>query len=388
MKTRTNSIVDYLVWRGDLSLRADSLNMVDHLVFATLSYVRFADVVPSSFGEGICLADAADAVIALCGDDAGAVEGLFRDKRDLSLLHALRESVRFGDVRLSGYVDVLDDETDKQFSALVASLSDGTHLICFRGTDSTITGWKEDLNMGFETEVPAQASASVYLADAAAALKGPLRICGHSKGGNLAIYATVKAKAVVRRRIKSVFNGDGPGFLAEVLQSDAYHAVADRINTFIPESSVIGMLMDHEDDYTIVKSSNMGLLQHEPYSWELTGNRFDTVETTDAHSKLVDMTLKDWCMHVDTDQRRKFIDGVYQLLANTDAQTLSDLFNGKNSFEIIKALPSLDKDTRDLMMQAFGILTTSARDSMAAMAKSYIDVDEIHLPDSTRRFAR
>ena len=374
------TIFDYLEWRGDLTFAADPCNSVDQLILATFAYVHFTDIVPAAFDESIGLADAAQAVIDACSHDDKALARLLRDGRDLKLLEALRDSPRFSEARLSGYIDIIDDELDKQFCAMCIELPDGACHIAFRGTDSTIAGWKEDFNMGFETEVPAQASAARYLEDASCAFPGPLWVCGHSKGGNLAIYAAVKALPRVQDRIASVFNGDGPGFLTDMLESDAYHAVRDRIDTFIPESSVVGMLMEHEDDYAIVKSSNMGLLQHEPYSWELKGTRFDTVASTDIHSRLVDMTLKEWCTHIGTDDRRKFISGVYQLISNTDAQTLSDLFTGKNTFEILKAVPSLDWETRNLMLQAFGVLGISARDSMAEMARGYIEGNGIHLP--------
>ena len=154
-------------------------------------------------------------------------------------------------------------------------LPDGSAYVAFRGTDDTIVGWKEDFNMAFTPEIPAQRYAADYLQQAAAALAfRPLLVGGHSKGGNLAVYAAVFCGEAIQKQIRAVYNNDGPGFYASLLELPEHRRIAGKITTLLPESSVVGMLLEHEEAYQVVRSTQIRLMQHDGFSWQVLGRRF------------------------------------------------------------------------------------------------------------------
>ena len=186
-----------------------------------------------------------------------------RAREDEAHLKALRENRRYANMTLKGYVQQTDPVEEKQFAAITVETMDGLHYLAYRGTDSTLIGWKEDLNMSFQTTVPAQREAVEYLNRAAEMLAGELRLGGHSKGGNLAAYAASFCESQVQQRIRSVSNNDGPGFASSILEQQGYQRIKQRIHTFLPQSSVIGMLLGHEEEYTVIPRTQRGLMQHD-----------------------------------------------------------------------------------------------------------------------------
>lgn len=354
------NLFDYLTWRGDLTLRQAPFNAVDSLILCRLSYLPLDGIVP---GEGT----AVPVKEAACQFRR---EGrLGRLKEDLTLFAALEKSSRFSGMLLSRYVNVLDQEVQKQFSAVTVTLGGGSTYIAYRGTDSTLVGWKEDFNMSFMTTVPSQLDAVAYLEAAAAVSPGALRTGGHSKGGNLAAYAASFCKKEIQDRIVEVYNNDGPGFESQVLASPGYQAVRDRIHTFIPQSSVFGRMMEHEEAYTVVHSFQVGLMQHDMYSWEVLGSDFVRLETVTNTSRFVDYTLKEWVADMTPTQRGQLIDTLYEICSSTDAATMRELAAGlfKNAGGILKSLKSLDEDTRRLITQALVLLFRAMKSSLSAL---------------------
>lgn len=314
------NLFDYLDWRGDLPFSAAPFSPPDSLLLSCLSYVRFGGIVEGEGGESVSLPRAAE-LLAASGEEDERV----RVPDDAALLKKAAASERYASVRLAHYVNRLDYAEEKQFSAVTFVLSDASVCVAFRGTDSTLIGWKEDFNMSFLERVPAQEDALRYLVAAASRFPGPLRVCGHSKGGNLAVYAASCAPYAVQDRILAVYNHDGPGFSGGLLRSPGHQRVKDRTFTFVPESSIVGMLLEHDDDYAVVRSSAAGPLQHDPYSWGILGADFLRLSSVSRSSRLVDRKIRDWLSRLDADDRRGFIDALYEMVSSTNAVSLSDL---------------------------------------------------------------
>ena len=263
----------------------------------------------------------------------------------LQLLDALVSSARYRGALLQGLAAQTDTET--QFSALTLRLAPQLLCLVFRGTDDTLVGWKEDFNMSFRCPVPAQELAAAYLWDAAAQHTGTLLLCGHSKGGNLAVYAAANCAPAIQSRILAVYNYDGPGFPESVLRQAGYQAICDRVQTFVPQSSVIGMLLGHEERYTVVHSARMGIYQHDLYSWDVENGHFVSLESVNQRSRFIDTTLKAWLASLTPAERERFINAVFYLLAQTNAGTLSELSDKwfTNSKTVLRAAKSLDEPT-------------------------------------------
>lgn len=355
------NIFDYLNWRGELTVAQAGFNNVDALILSRLSYIPFEGAVLDDLLEKTTIGLAADTFLA-----QDSPSDKVNVPQDVELLRRLAKSERFKDMLLSGYVNEIDYDKQKQFSAITIDLTDNTHFISFRGTDNTLVGWKEDFNMSFMTPVPAQEDAVGYMEAVAAKVPGYIRAGGHSKGGNLAVYAASFCSEPVRERITGVYNFDGPGFDASVLSQNGYAAIRERIRTFVPQSSVVGMMLEHEEEYLIVSSKQIGLLQHDLYSWEVMGNDLIYLETVTNSSKFIDRTLKNWVSKMEPDQREQVIDAVYGVLKSTDAKTIKELSNKwyKNAQSVVKSLTSLDEPMKQVVSQTLFLLLSSAKENL------------------------
>ena len=354
------NLLDYLDWRGDLTLAQDPFNEVDNLILAELSFVDFGGIVPDEGGE-VPLGEAAAAYFAKT-EGRPIDMGVLVPNQIPEMLRRMADTPRFRDMRLSCFVDHLDPEKAEQFAALTVNCGDGALYLAFRGTDDTLAGWKEDFYLSCMREVPAQKMAVEYTEQVAHRYpRVGLRLGGHSKGGNLAVWAGVFCPAAVQRRIAAVWSNDGPGFHDDILSLPRHIRLAERIHTIVPKSSVVGMLLEHEEDYTVVDSSQQGLMQHDGFSWAVLGNRFVRLHSVTRQARLTDQELRDWVQGLTIEQREKFVDSAFQVLEASGAQTLTDL--KADSFKavrpMVRALKDLDKETREALLKFMSILFMS-----------------------------
>lgn len=359
------SILDYLDWRGDITFAERPFNEVDNLLLAELSYLDFGGIVTADFAAAVPLSDA---VAAFTKRTPHADMGVLVPDKIPGLAQKMAASARFRDVLLSGYVCKLDEQTETQFAALCAALPDGTVYAAFRGTDDTIVGWKEDFNMGFLPIVPAQREAADYLRAAAAAFPSQkLRAGGHSKGGNLAVYAAVWCGESVQDQLLAVYNNDGPGFHTSLLDRPEHQRIANRIQTILPESSVVGMLLEHEESYQVVRSNQVGLMQHDGFSWQVLGTQFVHLSGLTEGGRIVDSALRDFVRGLDQEQRIRFVDALFEVLTCTNAETLTDLKDGgfRTAYSMLKTVRSLDPDTRQALSGTLGLLVRSGAKSVS-----------------------
>lgn len=346
---------DYIRWRGDILFSQLPPNPVDMLIFSTLSYIRYGGIIPEDLHLGAPLRTAAKTILALPDADKRC-----RSSSDTVLLNAAAESPRFGNIRLTFYRDVFIPEEDTQFAAITYLLDDGTACIAFRGTDSTLVGWKEDFNMTFQDSIPAQRLARDYVQEFAKANRIPIRLTGHSKGGNLAVYAAAKSDTAVQARILDVYNHDGPGFTEHMMTDPGYLALIPKIRTYVPQSSVFGMLLEREEPHTIIRSKQIGLLQHDPYSWEVLGPSFVPENELTADSRFLDRTFKTWLAGMTTEERSQFFDTVFELLMIEDTNRPRDLIRPQNLRTYFKSLQT-DENMRRVIASELVNLIQSAR---------------------------
>lgn len=329
---------DYLKWRGDLPFSRVEPNPVDLLIFSSLSYIHYDGIVPGTPVGRISVRDAAD--LFLAQEDA---ESKVRVKRDLDLLCAAAANRRFSEVEMSFYRTVFDAEAETQFAAITYYLGDGTAVLTFRGTDHTLVGWKEDFNMAFQDSVPAQREALKYVNEFAIHSLQPMRLVGHSKGGNLAVYAAAKTDFYTQQRIVEIHNQDGPGFSEKMMTDPGYLAVVPKISTYVPESSVVGILLEHEEPYTVVKSDQIGPMQHDPYSWEITRNDFVHSEKISESSRFLDQTTKAWLAAMTTEQRNTVVDVIYEILTSGGASRTNEIMSLKKIGNFVKTMAEDEK---------------------------------------------
>lgn len=350
-------VFDYLAWRKDILIEQDGLNEIDHLILCRLAYIRFDGIISPSFKMEESLQEAAKH----CFDIAKGKEYFFMMEKDERLLKECANSKRFSNIRICGYINKFDEISEKQFCAVTFLLPNKIMYVAFRGTDSTVIGWKEDFNMTFQKEVPAQIESVHYLKNLISIRDEDFYIGGHSKGGNLAVYSSMQLSYLEQIRLLGVYNLDGPGFDDVVIRSDNFLSIKDKLHTYVPQSSVIGMLLEHEESFTIVHSIGNGLYQHDLYTWEIQPISFVYVDSLTNSSQFIDMTLKEWLNKMPVANRERFVDGIYEIIASTNADSVHELKNRKSVLAILKKYKNMDEETREVVLSGLEKLSASLK---------------------------
>jgi len=370
-----SNMFDYFLWRGDLDFDQSPFNPADNVIFCQLSYLPMDGIVPAladGMASGISIGLVMDILSKNLQSDLTDDKPHLMFKDDPALIDALGSSRRFRDCKLFDYVNHIDSDHEKQFSAVSANTGDDSCSVIYRGTDFTFVGWKEDANMSFQEAIPAQLEAVDYLEKIASNFKGPLRIGGHSKGGNLAVYAASFCSKKTQKRITEIYSNDAPGFHEHIIDSEGFTSIKDRIRSFVPQGSVVGMIFEHGYDYTVIKSSQSGLLQHDLYSWQMTHNNMVQVDHITAGSRFVDKTLKDWIGSLDNESREQFLSALYGILSASGAKTIpefeSDWFNA--AVRMIKSIGKIDSSTRDLVRKTLAELFNAASKNLDTLYKT------------------
>ncbi len=362
------NIIDYVHWRGDLTMQQSPLCAVDCLIYAQLVHAPLERL--NGAGEGKPLSELTAAVYP---DAPGKDENTLVKSR-YELWTAMDKTPRFGSVTLARFESHFEPEAEKQFAGALFLLGDGTGVVSFRGTDATLTGWKEDFNMSFESPVPSQKEAVAFL-EACAVVVDALYVCGHSKGGNLAMYSASMCADAVRAHIRRVYSFDGPGLDMNTLESAGYQAVRDRIHSYIPESSIIGLLMGHQEQYTIIDSDSVSLWQHNPYYWHVQGTNFLTAPDTTRSSRFTDLTLHAFLDSCTPAQRQVLVDTLFGVLDVTGVERLKDLPRGVATHldDVLAAMRAVPQEDRQVVSDLLKTLADVGGDHVSLLWKGFID---------------
>lgn len=356
------SLSDYLVWRGDITFAEVPLNTVDALLLSQLSYLNLQGIIGKTERKKECtLARAAKRFWQLHTEEEFKACLSFAVRSAGILLREMAKTKRFGELVLRNYVNRNDLTVEEQFTALEIVLGKKESFISFGGTDDTIIGWKEDFNMCFLSPIPAQLDAKSYLESVLMGSGRKVYIGGHSKGGNLAVYSAVKCNKLFRRSIMRVFNFDGPGFKKEFIESERYQEIKERIETWVPESSVIGMLLEHEEDYLVVKSSQSGFMQHDATSWEVLGTELIRLPAIKESSRRMAAGVKEWMNGLSPEELEQFGERIYEVMTVTDAKTLADLNKErwKSITAIIQSFNAVDKKTKEMLFALVKVMVSA-----------------------------
>ena len=357
------NIIDYIQWRGDIPFFADPFNEIDALILSQFGYVPLSGVVPENFSRGVTIEKA---YRRYSPADVSPKQRIISFEQDNLLFQLMAESERYKDILLTGYTDIIDTEAEVQFSAVTCTLGDGTRFISFSGTDGSVVGWKEDFSIAYMQQTSGQLYSLNYINSNFTQGSPPLRIGGHSKGGNLAIYASAFASPEIRGRIAEVYSFDGPGFREEITSSDEYNAVLPKVRSFVPETSVVGMLLGNSLSHTIVRSSVNGIMQHLSYNWELMRNRFDRTEELSKSGNIINKTITGWLDDFSDEERRVFTDTLFAVLEAPEKDTLKEIVKGKWSAysSMFKALKRLSPEQQAVLKDAMKKIAKSGKNAI------------------------
>ncbi|MBE6684588.1 MAG: DUF2974 domain-containing protein [Ruminococcaceae bacterium] len=345
------TIFEYLKWRGDLPFSTVRPGEVDGVIFAMTAYVDYTKL---CHGETRTMSEAA---AGYCAD--GKYEkvnlGLILPSRQINktFCEAARTR-RYGGSLITDFKDRTDSAEGYQFSAVTYHIDGGRMVVVFRGTDDSIAGWREDCRLAFLDEIPAQRMAVEYLEMVAAKYpEEKIYITGHSKGGNLSVYSAIKCSDGVKERIVRAYSFDGPGFSRSILNSEEYGKIRDKISVIIPQSSTVGTMFEKGDRYGVVKSTNTGVFQHDPYSWPLEGPRFVKLKELSKVGKKNEEQFRKKMSKMTVEEKREFVETLFDVIYATEATTLTELTRGglKKFNTIIKTYGGLDKERKEMMTE-------------------------------------
>lgn len=349
--------LDYLNRQGGLSFAQAPFCEVDSLILSLLAYGRFEGILPGpDTSQTLSLAQAVESLIARPGwDRTGAVMA----RQIPALILRAARCPRFAPLPLGAFQSLLDQDT--QFAALTVFLPDGTRYLAFRGTDDTLTGWKECFSLSFSAPIPGQITAEAYLAQAART-PGKLRLGGHSKGGNLAVWAALHAPPPVRARVLRVYSHDGPGFSQDLTSAPAYRSLAGRISVLVPQGSLVGALLCQDRRQKTIRSWGSGIVaQHDPFTWEVTGTHFRRLPRRSYLGRRRAAILRSWVASLSPEERESFTQILFHLLSAGQACTLSDLKHALPASALagLQAFTRLDKPAQRELLEGLRRLLIS-----------------------------
>ena len=364
------NILDYLEMRGDLTFAERPFNEVDNLIFSVLAYLDMHDIVPEEFVFDVSLRKLCKRYLELGYDQSYIVNN------PKILLRKIVSCKRFERVRVSGYSHHVSQDEQVQFSCATFLLGDGTAYVGFSGTDDYITAWREDFNFAFMNGTPGQNEAADYINRLCEYTACPLRLGGHSKGGNFAEYGAAFCDEMLRdSRIIEIYSNDGPGFRNSIQQSEQYAAILDRTRKFIPEESLVGIMMSGKAKTKVVKSTGKGISQHGFYRWQVRRDLLEEATRLSPTSAFMDETIKRWLDSLDDEQKKSVISAVFDSLEASGATTLTELNSHKwaSYNAILRSAANIDPDVQGEIFHSLKQLAAAGKDVLWDEAKKAFD---------------
>ena len=369
------NITDYLRWRGDLAFSERPFNDVDNLVLSALACLDFTGIVPKEEGIDVALGDACRELLRRSGGRIGKyVRSLARV--DAAFVGALSSAERFAKARLSNYVDVVDERRSLQFAALLVTLPGSDAYVAFRGTDDTLVGWRENLMLSYEVTA-AQQEAVAYLERVAAkvdASVGKVMVGGHSKGGNLAEFASRMCSSETSSRLARVYSNDGPGIDPTVVPRRRLARLDDRFHRIVPSYSVVGMLYANEEPHIIVGSDERGIAQHDLMSWRVGRDAMEEApDGLDEDCIVMNRVLRDWVASLSFRERRRCVDEIFDALGAGGAEHLDEIASSPERLQdVLRAVRNTDGHTRDIVLMLVQGAAAASVDSVKKSASKAV----------------
>ena len=342
----------YIKQFGKYTFKEKHFNHVDALVFAELSYMNF-DLVINKNDDGSFILKNID----LSNLDELA-KGEMDTKRNKIMLPLMMKSKRYQDIVIKNiyFKDSIEEEV--QFYAITILFEDKIY-VAYRGTDLTLRGWKEDINMILSPLIPSHTLGLNYLNKVASENEGKIIIGGHSKGGNIAEYAGLFCNEEVQERITHIYSFDGPGFYDKTLSEEVANSpYRHKIRKFVPRNAVVGLLLKGSKNARIVDAVSVGVLQHDPFNWKIDNDgKFHILKRRAMVSYISEKSLTEWIDSMDLEDFRVVINIIFDSFDSLDVDLLSIRNDFWNSWRRIsksyKSLNKIDKKRLNSLLPRF-----------------------------------
>ena len=384
---RMKNMLDYIKEFGHVSFEERAFSEIDALVLTELEYLPLEKVVPSDEnGENFVTVKEIAEYMQEHKQELFDENPMMITEERHEVSQVIADAPRFQSLKFFGVVSEWDKDTTKQFAAVTVEVEPSVRLVVFRGTDETLIGWKEDFLMTYSPLVAAQTDAKEYLAKQASLWGGDLMISGHSKGGNLAIYAAATQEEDVQLRIVDIFCFDSPGLYRSVLETKGYQNIVPLAMRYIPQDSLVGLMLESEVPYVIVKSNATGAMQHSAMTWGIEDGQFIKMEKLTKNSQLNDQTFKKWTESVSDEELELFWNVFFELLFSVGIDTVNDLYGQFMHYvqEFLKAAGDMDEEKRELLTRIALLLVSTRfevwKDSLDMSELVKFEMPEVKLP--------
>ena len=381
------NMLDYIKEFGHVSFEERAFSEIDALVLTELEYLPLENVVPSDEnGENFVTVKEIAEYMQEHKQELFDENPMMITEERHEVSQVIADAPRFQSLKFFGVVSEWDKDTTKQFAAVTVEVEPSVRLVVFRGTDETLIGWKEDFLMTYSPLVAAQTDAKEYLAKQASLWGGDLMVSGHSKGGNLAIYAAATQEEDVQLRIVDIFCFDSPGLYRSVLETKGYQNIVPLAMRYIPQDSLVGLMLESEVPYVIVKSNATGAMQHSAMTWEIEDGQFIKMEKLTKNSQLNDQTFKKWTESVSDEELELFWNVFFELLFSVGIDTVNDLYGQFMHYvqEFLKAAGNMDEEKRELLTRIALLLVSTRfevwKDSLDMSELVQFEMPEVKLP--------
>ena len=377
------NMLDYIKEFGHVSFEERAFSEIDALVLTELEYLPLEKVVPSDEnGENFVTVKEIAEYMQEHKQELFDENPMMITQERHEVSQVIADAPRYQSLKFFGVVSEWDKDTTKQFAAVTVEVEPSVRLVVFRGTDETLIGWKEDFLMTYSPLVAAQTDAKEYLAKQASLWGGDLMISGHSKGGNLAIYAAATQEEDVQLRIVDIFCFDSPGLYRSVLETKGYQNIVPLAMRYIPQDSLVGLMLESEVPYVIVKSNATGAMQHSAMTWEIEDGQFIKMEKLTKNSQLNDQTLKKWTESVSDEEFELFWNVFFELLFSVGIDTVNDLYGQFMHYvqEFLKAAGNMDEEKRELLTR-IALLLVSTRFEVWKDSLDMSELVQFEMPD-------
>ena len=353
------NLITYVQQYEAQTFKDKSLTDIDILVLTEIAYLPFDEIVSSSFEEKAAIS------LNQLGKEFETIKEKEHEnnpfmitKERIQLLDVVSKSQRYKDIKVFGFMNDIDDELTKQFAAVCYQWEEESRWIIFRGTDESLTGWKEDFMMTYSDLIPAQTDAIEYLRKQAELFAGSLNISGHSKGGNLSLYASAMQEEDIQHRIKQIYCWDAPGVHRSILNTEGYQRVVSKAKRYIPQDSIVGLMLESQVPYHIIESQGSGISQHSALMWNIEDDHFVELTELTKNSQLTDQTFKQWTEVVSDEDLKLFFDTFFELFFEMGVETVNDVYYNFRLYmqKFFEKAYQMDTEKREILLRVGRLL--------------------------------
>lgn len=365
------NINDYLKWRKDIKIaKKTPFNELDQLILARFSYLPFHRI----------NLEKVETISSIAQKMQKLPKNSYCWPDDQEFLRLLGKSRRFSEMKVTNYVKNNSRELERQFSAVTIHLDFMHCYLSYFGTDDSITGWKEDFNLAFLEEIPAQKEALEYLRNRAKHFFWKrIYLGGHSKGGNIATYAAIKSSDVIQKRISGVYNYDGPGLSSSLVKQDTGDfKILNKIQSFVPQESIIGRLFEHKEAVVVVHSEAKNIFQHDIYSWQVETDRFARSKYT-KKSDLINKAVNKWIQSASRSEFETFVNGMFVIFSSAEVNNPIELMRKWRHFapKLLKEYLNTPREKKKVIAEVWRKLGESLIHSQIEQSGTFDKINKL-----------